>query len=407
MDSKLALGVVLFLLMAIVPDAWGATLTAFIDPWTDTGIFTLSYLKSYTIRHDGQGQLSQALDGQEWKIEKEFDSSDPGIAELTKRLNSRILAENSQVTLSDITGTYSVTLTDREKSSYVDYKITLKGDLNDYIIVNEDPTNPGIIDMGWKHFSFDGQVMIDDIDINTPASALELNAPEAYKMLVGTKGGELFLKPLINEESFSEPLGIWHYLFDPTGINVDANQFGLSKKIIDKVISKYTLGESSIREGSKADEIISVTFTIDREYHISTVNTIDIAELAVVGHTSISSLDDLETLGFSAEPIGNTTSTGGFPAHIVIGMSVMAAIGGGVFFFISSRQLKKDKNATQTGIDPARLQANATSASAGSYQTNRGVAQLRDDYDSGSSASPEISEPESTRGSMPKGWDKK
>lgn len=406
MKSRIVFMVVLFSLLVVVPDAWGATLTAFIDPWDDTGIFTISYLQSFTIRHDGQGNLASALDGQEWRINRAYDSSDDGVLELTRMINSGILDERSQVRVSDLELTYSATMLTREKSSDIDFKITMNGNLENYIITNEDVLNPGILDMGWRHFDIDTPVVIDGFDINTPSSALALNSPRVYEMIKVTEGGAALEVPLLKEDAFGDPLNVWHFLFDPTGINVDANQFGLSDKIVDNVVSKYTLGESSIREGRKTDEIVNIPFTLDRQYYVRTVNTIDIAELAVVGHTSISSLDDLETLGFSNDPIGATTSTGGFPAHIVIGMSVMAAIGGGIFFIISSRQLKREKGMGQTGIDPSQLQASATSASAGGYQTNRGESYLRSDYDSGSSASPEIPE-ESTRGSMPKGWDKK
>lgn len=406
MKSKIALVMLFFPLLLVVPNAWGATLDAFIDPWDGVGTFKVEYQQSYTIRHDDQGDLAGALEGQEWTIDREFDSSYDGVLELAETINSGILAERSQVTVSDLGVKYMASLYPRGQSSTINFKIIMNGNLNNYVITHEDALNPGIIDMGWRHFSIDSPVIIDGIDINTPLSVLATNSPDVYDLMGDTDGGILMAEPLMIEEAFDEPLEIWHSLFDPTGINVDANRYGLSDSFIDNVVSMYTLGESSIREGRKTDEAVNVTFTLDKEYFVKTVNTIDIGNLAVVGYTSISSLDDLETLGFSTDPIGTTTSTGGFPAHIVIGMSVLAAIGGGVFFIISHRQLKREKGAGQTGIDPSQLRASATSASAGGYQTNRGESHLRDDYDSGSGASPEIPE-ETTRGSMPKGWDKK
>ena len=396
--------VLIFPLAILIPDALGATMTAFIDPWDQKGVITLTYLQSYIIRHDGQGNLASALEDQDWRIESMFDSTEPGVIALNEKINSAIFSERSQVTVSDIDVKYTASLTSREKSSDIDYKVIIKGKLDNYIIKDEDAVNPGIIDMGWRYFDIKGPIIIDGFDINNPLAALELESPEAYDLLYGTTGGQLLETELLHENSFYTPLDVWHYLFDPTGINVDANRFGLSDKISDKVVSKYTLGESGLREGRKTDEIVNVPFSLDRDYYMRTINTIDIAELAVVGHTSISSLDDLETLGFSVSPIGTTTSTGGFPAHIVIGMAVMAAIGGGVFLIISNRQLKKDAGATQTGIDPSQLRAYSTSDASGGYKTNRGEAQLRDDYDSGSSQTPEI--PDSKPGAMPKGWKK-
>lgn len=405
MKARIALVIMAFSLIAIVPDAWGVTLNAFIHPWEDEGVFTVSYLQTFTITHDREGQLADALAGQEWRIERQFGPTDDGVQNLAAMMNSIILKERSQVTLSDLEINYSASLSERSKSSDLDFKIIITGNLNDYIITNEDALNPGIIDMGWRHFDIEGPVIIDGININNPASILEENSPDVYEMIRGTEAINVLDEPLLREDALGDLLGVWHFLFDPTGINVDAGQFGLSDSIIDQAISKYTLGESSIREGRKTDEVVNIPFSLDKEYFMRTIHTIDIGAIAIVGYTSISSLDDLETLGFSQEPIGTTTSTGGFPAHIVIGMSVMAAIGGIAFFIISNRQLKREKGMGQTGIDPARLQATATSEAAGGYQTNRGEAQLRDNYDSGSSSSPEIPK-EPSRGAMPKGWDK-
>lgn len=394
-------------LLVAIPDAWGATLTAFLEPEENEGTFTVSYLQTFTIRHDGEGMLSELLNGEAWEVERKFYADEPGVIAMTERINSNILAERSSARVEGLEVSYEASLKPRDVSSDINFRVDLSGNLVDFVIKAEDPTVPGIADMGWRHFALAGPVVIEGIDINTPLTALEENSPEIHEALGGTPASELLSDGLMAHSEFADPLDVWHFLVDPTGINIDAAQFGLSEEILGKVISKYTLGESSIREGRKTDDVINLLFTLDREYHIRTIKTIDLGEIAVVGYTSISSLDDLETLGFSREPIGTTTSTGQFPVLIVYGMAAVAAIGAGMFFFISSRQLKKEEGATQTGIDPANLQASATSTAAGGYQTNRGESQLRSDYGSGPSTSPELSGPESTRGSMPKGWEKK
>ena len=396
------------MLLVAVPNAWGATLTAFLEPEDNEATIPVSYLQTFTIRPDGEGMLSELLDGEAWEIERKFYPDDPGVINLTERINSGILAERSTAKVDALNVAFSSSMSPRADSSDINFKIYISGNLVDFVIKEEDPTVPGIIDMGWRHFAVEGPVVMDGIDINTPFSVLEDNSPDVHEAIGGTLASAILSEGLMSSAEFADPLDVWHFLFDPTGITREAiEKFGLSDEIAGKVISKYTLGESSLREGPKADEVIDRSFTIDREYFIRTIKTIDIGEVAVVGHTSISSLDDLETLGFSKDPIGTTTSTGQFPVFIVYGMAAMAAVGAGMFFFISNRQLKKEQGATQTGIDPSQLQATATSSAAGGYQTNRGESQLRSDYGSGPSTSPELSGPDSTRGSMPKGWEKK
>ena len=44
-------------------------------------------------------------------------------------------------------------------------------------------------------------------------------------------------------------------MFDPTGINADASTFGLDDSIAGFVVSSWTMGESSIREGRQVERI--------------------------------------------------------------------------------------------------------------------------------------------------------
>jgi len=201
-------------------------------------------------------------------------------------------------------------------------------------------------------------------------------------------------------------------LFDPTGINVDASTFGLSEEISGFVISSYTMGESSIREGRQVERIEEASITLDQEYMLRSVQSSDSAEISVIGFAILDELSGTEVFGVSPRaPEGaGQTSTGEFPAMIIYGMAGMAAIGGVAIMLMSSRKLKKEKGMGQTGIDPSQLRAVATSAGSGGYQTVRGEAQLAgsSDYEQTKSVYEEEKKEEpsggSTKGSLPKGW---
>jgi hypothetical protein len=173
----------------------------------------------------------------------------------------------------------------------------------------------------------------------------------------------------------------WHFLFDPTGINVDAATYGLSEEILGFVVSSFTMGESSLREGIQIERIFDAEFTTDKTYPVRTVQSSDSATIAVIGFGAVEVLGGQEVLGVSPEPPEGfaSTSTGGFPVMIIYGMAGMAGIGAIAFLLFSSRQLKKHGDEGQTGIDPSQLTGYATSSSSGGYQTNRGEAQLKSD----------------------------
>jgi hypothetical protein len=235
--------------------------------------------------------------------------------------------------------------------------------------------------MGWRGLTVVDEIVIDGVGINHPISALIDKEPAVYEVLRGNEAEEILSKNLIDANFILEqPMTNWHFLFDPTGINVDAGTFGLDESISGFVVSHWTMGESSLREGRQVERVFEAEVNADQKYVIRSVQSADAANLSAIGFGALDMLDGVEIAGITATaPEGYaTTSTGEFPILIVYGMAGMAAIGGIGFFIFSNRALKNQDQA-QTGVDPSRLTGYQTSASAGGYQTNRGEAQLKDE----------------------------
>jgi len=263
-------------------------------------------------------------------------------------------------------------------------------------------------------------VVIDGVEINQMISAIKEHQPKLYSYLVGSEAEKLLSKNLINAEGIkNQELANWHFLFDPTGITSDAAKFGLSEEITGFVVSGYTMGESSFREGIQIEKEQEATFTVDKQYTVRAIESADSATLRIIGFANIDNLEGLEIFGVTPTPPEGfaTTSTGNFPITVMYGMAGMAAVGGGAFFVFSNRKLKAEQaNQAQTGIAPSELTGYQTSAGAGGYQTNRGESQLASDaqyqktrsvYDETSADSSTQSTedtPQSSKGSMPKGW---
>ena len=212
---------------------------------------------------------------------------------------------------------------------------------------------------------------------------LETEEPILYNTFVGTEAESVLNRELINADFILEqPLTNWHFLFDPTGINADANTFGLDDSIAGFVVSSWTMGESSIREGRQVERVFEAEVMADETYIVRSVQSTDTANLSSIGFGALDILDGVEIIGVTPTPPDDymTTSTGGFPIMIIYGMAGMAALGGIGFFIISSRSMKNQAQGQQ-GIDPSNLVGYQTSASSGGYQTNRGEAQLKSDTD--------------------------
>ena len=396
--------------------AWAAQLDARINPNSATSNFEMKYQRNVSIEYNQGGQIADMLRQSSWHVEVKADSSNPGVQDLINKLNQKIQRDGSGGKVSNLNVEYSATLTGRALTTSIDYKIVLKGQLTGYIIKQDQLRT--LVDLGWRGMTVNGPVVIDGMEINMPISAIKDNQPSLYTAMQGTQAETLLMEPLIDAEGIkNQPLTNWHFLFDPTGINVDASTFGLSEEISGFVVSGYTMGESSIREGRQVEREKEAHFTTDREYIVRTIQSSDSANLALIGFGALDKLGDLEIAGVTPRPPEGyaTTSTGGFPVGIIYGMAALAAVGGGAIFFISNRKLKAEAGQTeQTGIDPSRLRAYQTSAGSGGYQTVRGEAQLVDDqsyqqtrsvYDEQKPAE-SSNESQSTRGSLPKGFKK-
>ena len=390
-----------------------------IDPDAGIAVAKMTYQRSITIDYSQGGKLADTLAGKSDKIAFTASSSTVGMNTLIGNLNSYIASKGSQAQITDLDLEYLVIMTGRSDSASIDYKIVLNPTIKGFVIKEGSGNSPTLIDVDWRGFGALGPVVITtpihgDVEINLPISAIETFIPSMGLAMKAGDAGELLTTRLMDGDGIKEqPIGNWHFLFDPTGIGVDAAQYGFQT---GSVISSFTMGESSLREGLIREQIHEATFTSDKVYVIKSIESSANASIDIFGFANRDTLGSSEIFGVTPNaPEGYaSTSSGEFPAFILYGMAGMAAIGGAAMMLMSKRKLSKEKgHYNQTGIDPSNLTGVQTSASAGGYQTVRGEAHLKggDDYaqhrnlyDDDKPQVEEKSESTSKKGAMPKGF---
>jgi len=385
--------------------AFGAQLDVTLNPNNAESPFKMSYLKTVFIEYPNGGDLFDALGGTEWNVSGMADATNPGVQRLMNELNTNIQSGGSQAKISDLDVTYEFQLKGRNIQTSIDYRVILEGTISNYIITED--SQKKLVDLGWRGLSTTSSIQIDGMEINIPLGILATEEPILYRTFLGTEAEDVLNKELINADFILEqPLTNWHFLFDPTGINADANTFGLDESIQGFVVSSWTMGESSIREGRQVERVFEAEVMADETYIVRSVQSSDTANLSSIGFGALDVLDGVEIIGVTPTPPEDymTTSTGGFPIMIIYGMAGMAAIAGIGFFIFSSRAMKRTATGQQ-GIDPSNLVGYQTSESSGGYQTNRGEAQLKTDtdyattrsvYDGGVETTPQETVPEQT-----------
>ena len=360
---------------------WAAQIDARINPNSNTSPFSYNFQKTIFIEYPNGGKIFDELHEKEWSVTGSADATNPGVQELIAKLNQKIRSDGSNAQISDLNVSYDFHLKGRDITTSVDYRVILKGTISDYVITKDQIRT--LVDMGWRGMSTNDSVVIDGVEINLPISLLKDKEPAVYDILAGTDADVILSKGLINADYILEqPMTNWHFLFDPTGVTADAATFGLDESISGFVVSKWTMGESSLREGRQVERVFEAPISADQDYVVRSVQSSDQGNIAAIGFGAIDVLDGLEIIGLTPTPPAGyqTTSSGGFPVTIVYGMAGLAAIGGVAFFIFSNRALK-NQTTGQQGIDPSRLVSYQTSASSGGYQTNRGEAQLADTSD--------------------------
>lgn len=398
------------------PQAMGsAQLDARINPDSAESSFEIKYQRTIYIEYPQGGEIASSLHGIGDQISFSAANGDPEVEAFKEQLNRNLISAGSIASISTLDVEYEANFHDNEGQMAVDYKIVLDGILQNFVIVRDEANERSIVDSSWRDLTVDEPVYLQGVNINSPIGAIAYKNADVAAAIQG-EARDLLERPLIDAtDIYEQPHETWHFLFDPTGINEDASRYGLSSEIAGFVVSKFTMGESSIREGIKTEQEAEATFTFDREYTVKTFESSDSAQISIVGLATRDILDGSEIFGVTPRaPEGyQEGSTGDFPVIIIYGMAALAAIGGIAFFMFSSRSLKKNEGRGQQGIDPSLLTAYKTSSSSGGYQTNRAEAQLtgshdyqkhRSVYDEQDDSGDDDEQPASTRGAMPKGW---
>jgi hypothetical protein len=136
------------------------------------------------------------------------------------------------------------------------------------------------------------------INVNHPIGLLQATFPEFADKLASSEARAIMTEPILDfSEIGAMPMERWHALFDPTFSQVSGNDIFKGDIGRAKVLSVYSLGECSIREGCPPPKEADATASIDGasvQVHISTPQPNSHIEIA--GYTTIQKVAGHETI---------------------------------------------------------------------------------------------------------------
>ncbi|MEM2160038.1 MAG: hypothetical protein QXN55_03685 [Candidatus Nitrosotenuis sp.] len=406
--SVLALSVLAVLVFGSLSPAFAAQLNWDAKTPETAEVPKFKFQRTAFIEYKDGGSIADALRGQDTIVEFTADSTTPGVSKLIDALNENLRELKSSAHVVDLTLEYHASMTGRGDNASVDYRLILIPKIDGYLIKPYTQGSPALFDVLWRGIKVTGPIVITteeygDVEINEPFSFYEKNFPSVASQITGEAKNVLTM-PLIDASGLGGlGIGNWHFLADPTGIVAETSKFGYSGAKV--VVSSFTMGESSFREGQIKEKEFEATFTTDKTYNVKTVESGDSGNIFLAGYASPDKLGGSEVVGLSptAPTTGAQTSSGSFPVFIIYGMAGMAAAGAGGFFVWSNKKAKRESEYIQTGIDPKYLRGVDTSEASGGYKTNRGEAELATD-DTSYKQHTSVYDQQSTRGSLPAGY---
>ena len=299
-------------------------------------------VKFVTIKYEADSEMAALFNGRTERIEFSLKGTNAsGMSELIADVNQVLISVQSPVHVTSANLTYSGVLRggpDRLTLTYnVEFMPTFSG-----FKLQENATDNILMDINWRGFVISDAVNVDapgrgEINVNHPIGLLQATFPEFADKILRTEARIIMTEPILDfSEIGAMSIERWHVLFDPTFSQVSGNDIFKGNFGRAKVLSVYSLGECSIREGcpppKEGDARVNIEGTAI-EVHISTPQPNSHIEIA--GFTSIEKVAGHETIRVSL--LDKNAALPVFTIQVLLVFAgMMAAIA--VFVLVRSRK---------------------------------------------------------------------
>jgi hypothetical protein len=312
-------------------------MTTSMVPATDKADSLLTAVRFITMEYEPGSPLAQQLNGKDERVQFSLNTSDPGMPELINTINADIRTQKgSPVKIENATLDYTGSLKGSQDKVQLAYKIVLEGILTSVVL---DRSEQGaVLDLDWRSVLVDEPLPVNapqygNISVNYPIGLIQATYPEFAQALLNSQAGGLMREPLFNFQDMGIPMDRWHFLFDPTGSQAGAASSGFEEVGGARVVSIYSLGESSFREGTFSEKVTHASANINgAQVEIESSTPPPSGQIQIAGFSRIEKSGDNELAFVSAEaPEGTVTATGGFPIQVLL---ILGGMMGAVAVFV-------------------------------------------------------------------------
>lgn len=316
----------LILIPTAISQSFASQMEVFLLPVRDAADPIFTSVRFITLLYEPGSELAKVFNGTNERITFTLNSTTQGMKELQNTVNEAILKQKqSLIQLNNSKLEYTAQIRGDEDRAQISYKIKFAPHITNYVLPSNSTSNKAL-DLDWRSVVVQGPLTVTvpkygEFDINYPIGPVKALYPEiAQKLESVEQSKKIFDTPLLDYEEIGFPMDRWHFLFDPTGSQASAAGAGYAEEGESKVVSVFSLGESSFREGTHAAKESSISTTIDgSKVNIKSSDPPPSAQIQISGFAQIKKISNAEIAFVSPTgPSGTTTATGGFPIQVLL-----------------------------------------------------------------------------------------
>lgn len=263
--------------------------------------------------------------------------SSPDVDSVLTAFNRGFIEANSPVQAFNLTSfTYSAKIEGGPDTAIISYNIHAKPVLEKFVLTADNKTQSSVLDLEWRKVNLKLPIYLTDptlgkIDVNHPLGFLKAKYPDIASQLSNTGANQTLNTNLMDFSGFNIGMDRWHFLFDPTGNLVESSSY-LRGNAISKIVSVYSLGESSFREGTFVSTVKDVGATIDgANVNVHSEVPPPSGQISITGYSQVSNPGQGWIAQVSQDAPSGGTSSGDFPFQVLL---VFGGMMGAIAVFI-------------------------------------------------------------------------
>ncbi|WP_337861790.1 hypothetical protein [Nitrososphaera sp.] len=344
--SVVAAATVFIALLAfgVVPRAFANDMNAVLVPERNKAEAHFIGVKNIEFRYPSGSALASQFGEKDTRIkftiEGGTDSTDSGVINALAAFNKGFIDAGSPAQATSIKLTYTAVVKPGPASTLVSFKIEAAPTLEKFVLSRgaEQDFSGEIVDAEWRGVLVKEPIVVNapelgEMEISRPIGLLEKIYPDLAAELDATAAAEILDEPILDFRRFNQSMDTWHFLFDPSGSLVESSAF-FREESGAKVVSIYSLGESSFREGTFEAEEKDVEATVrGTKVQIHSQVPAPSGQIQIAGFANTDTTQkDSEFFAVTKEaPEGVSTATGGFPIQVLL---VFGGMMGAIAVFI-------------------------------------------------------------------------